>query len=96
MVTESARGLDPGLLERDELIAALDVRIASMRSGSGGTFVWIGGEAGVGKTALLRHFCERQIKPVRVLWGGVSHYERRVRWAHSWTSPRLRWESSRS
>jgi MoxR-like ATPase len=68
-VTESARGLDPGLLERDELIAALDVRIASMRSGSGGTFVWIGGEAGVGKTALLRLFCERQIKPVRVLWG---------------------------
>ena len=72
MVTESARGLDPGLLERDELIAALDVRIASVRSGSGGTFVWIGGEAGVGKTALLRHFCERQIKPVRVLWGACE------------------------
>lgn len=45
--------MPPGLLERDELIAALDDRIATVRAGSEGTFVWLGGEAGVGKTALL-------------------------------------------
>jgi DNA-binding CsgD family transcriptional regulator/tetratricopeptide (TPR) repeat protein len=72
MVSVAARGRDPTLLERDESIAALDARIASVRSGSEGMFVWIGGEAGVGKTALLRHFCGRQAKPVRILWGACE------------------------
>ncbi len=68
----AARGLDPALLERDELIGALDDRIASVRTRSEGMFIWIGGEAGVGKTALLRHFCRRQVKPVRILWGACE------------------------
>lgn len=72
MVSVAALGLGPALLERDELIAALDDRIASVRTGSGGILVWIGGEAGVGKTALLRHFCGRQGKPVRILWGACE------------------------
>jgi DNA-binding CsgD family transcriptional regulator/tetratricopeptide (TPR) repeat protein len=69
MVSVAGRDLDLGLLERDELVAALDDRLATVRADSEGMFVWIGGEAGVGKTALLRHFCGRQGKPVRVLWG---------------------------
>ena len=38
------------LLERDELLA----RLADARGG-GGRLVFVGGEAGVGKTALVRH-----------------------------------------
>jgi DNA-binding NarL/FixJ family response regulator len=72
MVSCGDRRLVPDLLERDELIAGLDERIASVRTGSEGMFVWIGGEAGVGKTALLRHFCARQVRPVRILWGACE------------------------
>ena len=31
--------------------------------------MFVGGEAGVGKTVLLRSFCEAQQRPVRTLWG---------------------------
>jgi DNA-binding CsgD family transcriptional regulator len=71
-VNVGARVPGPELLERDELIAALDDRIASVRTGFEGMFVWVGGEAGVGKTALLRHFCGRQLRPVRILWGACE------------------------
>ena len=49
------------LLERGAALAALDAAAA------GGRLVLVAGEAGVGKTALLRRFCER--RPARVLWG---------------------------
>jgi hypothetical protein len=29
----------------------------------------VAGEAGVGKTVLLRRFCERRAKAARILWG---------------------------
>ena len=32
----------------------------------------ISGEAGVGKTSLMRRFCEVQTSPIRVLWGGCE------------------------
>ena len=43
-----------------------------MRSGSEGRLVLIGGEAGVGKTALLRRFCETQSESARILWGACE------------------------
>src|SRR6476646_10021624 len=42
------------LLERDAMLAALDEALAA-----GGRLVLVAGEAGVGKTVLLRRFCER-------------------------------------
>ena len=67
-----APGLGGELLERDETMASLDGLLAGVLAASEGTLVWIGGEAGVGKTALLRRFCERQARPVRILWGACE------------------------
>ncbi len=57
------------LLEREEALTALDALLAEVRSNRRGRLVLVAGEAGVGKTALLRAFCETQRPPVRVLWG---------------------------
>ncbi|HTX32838.1 MAG TPA: AAA family ATPase [Solirubrobacteraceae bacterium] len=55
------------LLERVEFVSALEDALAAVLAGSG-RMVFIGGEAGVGKTALLREFCAR-VSSARVLWG---------------------------
>ena len=55
------------LLERDHLLAELADRARSAASGSGGV-VLVAGEAGIGKTVLLRAFADRS-KAVPVLWG---------------------------
>jgi DNA-binding CsgD family transcriptional regulator/tetratricopeptide (TPR) repeat protein len=60
------------LLERGETLSKLDELLASVRAGSPGRLVWVGGEAGVGKTVLLRRFCELQGKQVRILWGACQ------------------------
>jgi DNA-binding CsgD family transcriptional regulator/tetratricopeptide (TPR) repeat protein len=66
-------GEGPGaLLERDESIALLDGVLAGVRSGSGGRLLFVGGEAGVGKTTLLRAFCASQGTSVRTLWGACE------------------------
>ena len=59
------------LIEREEHFAALDGRLAEVRAGERGQIVLIGGEAGVGKTALVRAFGERQ-RSVAVLVGGCE------------------------
>ena len=46
--------------------------LAEVRHRSRGRLVLLGGEAGVGKTALLRSFCAAQPKAVRVLWGNCE------------------------
>jgi predicted ATPase len=48
----------PVLLERESLVAALESALEDARRGSG-RLVFVGGEAGVGKTSLVRAFCER-------------------------------------
>jgi len=58
------------LLERDRCLAALsEWRVTA--SEHGGCVVLVGGEAGIGKTALLREFSSRQ-RDLRVLWGGCD------------------------
>src|SRR3984893_10424562 len=58
------------LLERDGCLADLaQWRIAALEHGGSG--VLVDGEAGIGKTALLREFCARQ-RDMRVLWGGCD------------------------
>jgi ATP/maltotriose-dependent transcriptional regulator MalT len=60
------------LLERGETMSALADLLAGVRSASHGRLVLVGGEAGVGKTALLRRFCEMQEPPLRILWGACE------------------------
>jgi DNA-binding CsgD family transcriptional regulator len=64
-------GGDTGqLLERSAELAALDEHLAAVRADASGRLVLVRGEAGVGKTALVRAFCEGS--EARVLWGGCD------------------------
>src|SRR5438874_4817148 len=58
------------LLERSAQLAALDEAHAAVAASGKGRVVVLGGEAGVGKTTLLREFCER--KPARIVWGACD------------------------
>jgi AAA ATPase domain len=60
------------LLERADNLAALNDLLAGVESSRHGRLVLLGGEAGVGKTALLRAFCESQPKAVRILRGACE------------------------
>ena len=53
-------------------MSALDDLLAAMRDGAEGRLMFVGGESGVGKTALLRTFCERQPASTRILWGACE------------------------
>ncbi|HEV2237729.1 MAG TPA: AAA family ATPase [Ktedonobacterales bacterium] len=59
------------LLERDPYLATLDEMVARAAQGHGQIAV-ISGEAGIGKTALVERFVERQAGAVRVLWGACE------------------------
>ena len=61
-----------GLLERDDHLAALADLLAAVVTGRQGRLVLIRGEAGVGKTALVRRFCEELPPPTRVLRGACE------------------------
>ncbi len=60
------------LLERSRQLTALSVSLAAVQEGSRGRLLLLGGEAGVGKTALLRQFCDEQRGAVRILWGACD------------------------
>ena len=64
--------VDGALLERDQSLAALAALLADVRRSSEGQLLLVGGEAGVGKTLLLRRFCRTGADGVRVLWGGCA------------------------
>lgn len=55
-------------LERGVFLQALSARLDGARNGSG-ALVFIGGEAGVGKTTLVRKFCEIARDAARIAWG---------------------------
>jgi DNA-binding CsgD family transcriptional regulator len=67
-MTVVARGADTELLERGPSLSALGDLLAEVKSSSHGRLAVVGGEAGIGKTALLRQFCGGLGKGVRVLW----------------------------
>src|SRR3954470_1444776 len=57
------------LLERARELAVLGEALGAVTSASGARVVVVGGEAGVGKTTLLRAFCDGIAGGARVLWG---------------------------
>jgi DNA-binding CsgD family transcriptional regulator/tetratricopeptide (TPR) repeat protein len=56
------------LLEREEFLDALHVAHEEAVAGQG-RVVFLTAEAGGGKTALLKHFCDVRASPSRLLWG---------------------------
>ena len=60
------------LLERAPALAVLEEAFTTVRETSGGRLVFVCGEIGAGKTALLRRFCEATGDRARVLWGACD------------------------
>jgi DNA-binding CsgD family transcriptional regulator len=60
------------LLERSRQLSALHDGLAAVVTEARGRIVLLGGEAGVGKTALLRRFCDERRRSVRILWGNCD------------------------
>ncbi len=67
----AATSQDDRLLERDEAHAQLDADLERARLGSGRVAL-VGGEAGVGKTSLVRTFTGLHEGEVRVVWGACE------------------------
>jgi DNA-binding CsgD family transcriptional regulator/tetratricopeptide (TPR) repeat protein len=59
------------LLERDELLTSLQVLLRNAAAGQG-SLLFLEGEAGIGKTSLLRTFAESQRAQVPVYWGACD------------------------
>ena len=60
------------LLERDDAIAAIAESLGDVARTSRGRVVSVTGEAGVGKTSLLRRFCAEQRDAPRLVWGACD------------------------
>ena len=60
------------LLERSGDVEMLTAAVAAVQETGKGQLVFVGGEAGVGKTALLRRFCDGLTGRPRVLWGACD------------------------
>jgi DNA-binding CsgD family transcriptional regulator/tetratricopeptide (TPR) repeat protein len=60
------------LLERDSQLAAFTGQFAAVRASSQGRILLLGGEAGIGKTALVRRFCNEQDGSARILAGACD------------------------
>jgi DNA-binding CsgD family transcriptional regulator len=62
----------PELLDRESQLALLADSLEGVHRTSKGRLVLVGGEAGVGKTALTRRFCDSLPSSRRVLWGACD------------------------
>ena len=60
------------LLERERDLTALAALLADVRETGRGRLVLLAGEAGIGKTELLRRFCDEQRSATRILWGACD------------------------
>jgi DNA-binding CsgD family transcriptional regulator len=64
---------DPGaLLERGADLAQLTESLAEVGRTERGRVLLVSGEAGIGKTILVRRFCEELDQPASVLWGSCD------------------------
>jgi DNA-binding CsgD family transcriptional regulator/tetratricopeptide (TPR) repeat protein len=62
---------EKGLLERERELAVLAEAVAGVKAGFGG-LVLVQGEAGVGKTVLLREFCDQHASGVQIVRGACD------------------------
>lgn len=60
------------LLERSGQLTTLAESFAAVVASGHGRLIIVAGEAGAGKTALLRSFCESGSETVRILWGSCD------------------------
>src|SRR4051812_103038 len=60
-----------GLIEREDALAVLAERLEAAGGGHG-SLVLVSGEAGGGKTELVRAFCAERSDGARVLWGACD------------------------
>src|SRR5436190_14314740 len=60
------------LLERSEQLALLDGVLEGLSSEASGHLVLVRGEAGAGKSALVRRFAEEHGASARILWGACD------------------------
>jgi len=67
-----ASGASSELLERAGELSTLGESLGAVHGSSRGHVVLVRGEAGVGKTALLRRFCEERRESARILWGSCD------------------------
>jgi ATP/maltotriose-dependent transcriptional regulator MalT len=73
------------LLERASLLDELRGVLAT--TAAGGRVVLLAGEAGIGKSALVRRFTERSSADARFLLGPVTRCSHPVPWVRCRTSP---------
>ena len=76
-----------GLLERSAELDALDGHEAAVREQGRGRLVLIAGEAGIGKTALVRAFCDARRPRPRPVGRAATRCSPRARSGRSSTSP---------
>jgi DNA-binding CsgD family transcriptional regulator/type II secretory pathway predicted ATPase ExeA len=69
VISQAAPDADTQLLERDDALAALRAGLEAVTATREGRVAFVGGEAGVGKTSLLRRFAVDARAHARVLWG---------------------------
>jgi predicted ATPase len=60
------------LLERSGQLGVLTDSLRAVSNGGQGRLLLLRGEAGVGKTAVVRRFCAAQRSPGRILWGACE------------------------
>jgi DNA-binding CsgD family transcriptional regulator/tetratricopeptide (TPR) repeat protein len=60
------------LLERSDQLSALADSLDVVIAEAAGALVFVGGEAGVGKTVLLQAFCDQRRASARILWGACE------------------------
>src|SRR6266545_2388571 len=72
MATNIAQRARAELLERADALEELAATLAAVTAARTGRLVFVGGEAGVGKTTLLRRFAADVQHTVRVLWGACD------------------------
>ena len=60
------------LLERAAELSTLVDCLEAVERSSRGQILLVAGEAGVGKTTLVRQFCEMHSQPARILWGACD------------------------
>src|SRR5919198_2181584 len=72
VVEPALDGADDALLERDDAISALAESVGDVARPRRGRLVSVTGEAGVGKTSLLRRFCAEQHDAPRLVWGACD------------------------